>query len=226
MHNPPGGCREEASISNISAARAFVEFGLREREAGRRESASGPGSAASAAAECLKLLNASVSDYNVTSILDLGCGDWNWMRLADWRQLRSVEYEGWDAHETLIEDLSKAFGDERTRFRVADITSTAFPNVDLVVCRDVLFHLPITLASKIIGRTRELKCLLLSTSFLGVRENMDIETYLPIDGWGFHRVNLDVYPFDLGNFRVRSYLEPECANGGIDRSVCLYDLRN
>jgi SAM-dependent methyltransferase len=218
--------REDQSISNFSAARAFVEFGLKEREAGRRESASGPGSAAFAAAECLKLLDASVAEYGVNSILDLGCGDWNWMRSAGWRQFESVEYDGWDAHEGLIVDLRKAFGGERTRFRVADITSAELPGADLVVCRDVLFHLPLALASKVIRDICALKCLLLSTSFLDIRENKDIETYLPIEGWGFHRVNLDIPPFNLQDFRVRSCREPECASGGIDRSVCLYDLRN
>jgi SAM-dependent methyltransferase len=213
-------------MSNFEAAKAFVEFGLALKLAGRRESASGPGSAVGAAAECLRLIDETVAGHGVTSILDLGCGDWNWMRMAAWRRSPAVRYEGWDAHAGLVESLAKEFGDERTRFRLEDASAGVFPVVDLVICRDVLFHLPLVLAQEMVRQVRRMRALFISTSFLGVGENGDIETYLPIAGWGFHRINLDIAPFGLAPCRTQTRLEAMCANRGFDRSVCLYDFRS
>lgn len=213
------------SDNNFAAAQAFVEFGLREQQAGRRESASGPGSAVSAAGESLSLLDAVVKEYAVTSILDLGCGDWNWMRHAGWRETATVHYEGWDAHPGLVERLTEQFGNERTRFRLADITTAPLPKVDLVVCRDVLFHIRIDLAQKVVQRVRENRGLLISTSFLNLKSNADIRPYLPIENWGFYLINLDIAPFDLEPYRVRAIREQKCSSNGQPRSVCLYDFR-
>jgi SAM-dependent methyltransferase len=214
-----------APKDNFAAAQAFVEFGLREKQHGRRESASGPGSAQSAAGDCLALLDAVVEEYSIGSILDLGCGDWNWMQLAAWRKSAAVRYEGWDAHAGLVESLTETFGNERTQFRLADLTTAPLPPADLVVCRDVLFHLPVELVERVVGRLRDHGSLLISTSFLEVESNTDIHTYLPIENWVFYYINLDIAPFNLRPFRVRTIRETACGDPGRERSVCLYDFR-
>jgi len=210
--------------SNFSAARDFVDFGLQERALGRRESISGPGSTRSAAEPVLSLLNRVVKKYRVTSILDLGCGDWNWMQYAAWRSNPRVCYEGWEAHPGLVDDLTKKFGDSRTCFRLADVTHDTLPRADLVVCRDILFHLRLDLALQIIQQLQEYGCILIATSFLEQRRNIDIQPYLPIENWGFYLINLDIAPFNLRRFRIRAASEPECSYQGHRRSVCLYQL--
>jgi hypothetical protein len=64
----------------------------------------------------------------------------------------------------------------------------------------------------------------LAPSFLDEETNADIERYLPIDGWGFYRINLDVAPFNLRPHRIRTEFEPQCTHNGAQRSICLYRL--
>jgi SAM-dependent methyltransferase len=210
--------------TNFSAAREFVDFGLGEKALGRRQSVSGPGSEQSAAKPALALLDMTVAEYKVGSILDLGCGDWNWMQHASWRAMPNVRYEGWEAHQGLVDHLTTEFGNQNIRFRCADLACEPLPSADLVVCRDVLFHLRIDLAESVITRLRANGCLLLAPSFLGEETNAGIEQYLPIDGWGFYRINLDVAPFNLRPHRIRTVFEPQCTHNGAQRSICLYRL--
>jgi len=213
--------------SNFAAARAFVEFGLQQKEAGKRESASGPGSSLVTAEPCLKLLNEIVPEFGIKSILDLGCGDWNWMQNAAWRSDPTVRYEGWEAHEALVETLNTSFGNERTTFRVGDLTTENFPKVDLIICRDVFFHLPLHISEGVVKRIQANRGLFLSTSFLDEDSNTGIgRAYLKIQNWGFYRINLDIAPFDIKSRRIRTVVEPKGVHMGKARSVCLYDFRN
>jgi len=212
--------------SNFDAAKAFVEYGLTEKRHGRRESASGPGSALSATTECLELLDEVITRYQVKSILDLGCGDWHWMRLANWRKGKNiVSYEGWDAHAGMVDHLNQLYGDKRTKFRLADITTEPLPQVDLVICRDVLFHLPLELSTQVVGQLKGRDTLLISTSFQHVRENTGIKPYMAIDNWGFYHINLDIAPFGLQPFRLRAVPEAISSVLEHERSICLYQMK-
>jgi SAM-dependent methyltransferase len=213
--------------SNFAAAKAFVEYGLQQKQDGKRESASGPGSSLVTAEPCLNLLNEIIPKLGITSILDLGCGDWNWMQNAAWRSNPNVRYEGWEAHEGLVNTLNASFGNERTSFRVGDLTTEAFPKVDLIICRDVFFHLPLHISEGVIRRIRANGGLFLSTSFLDEASNSGIgRAYLKIQNWGFYRINLDISPFDLRPHRVSTVVEPKGIHQGKARSVCLYDFRS
>lgn len=212
--------------SNFAAARSFADFGLSEKSAGRRESASGPGSSRAAAEPALRLLRRSLAERGIGSILDLGCGDWNWMRdlnLPSAGTDRVIRYQGWDASETLVADLQTEYGRPGLiDFATCDLTTAPLPPVDLVILRDVLFHLPLDLALRVVTRVRATSRYLLSTSFLGMAENADISPYLPIDGWGFHRINLNAAPFDLAETMLEAVREPLCSHKGVARFACLY----
>jgi SAM-dependent methyltransferase len=212
--------------SNFDAAKAFVEYGLSEKREGRRESASGPGSALSATTECLELLDEVIARHDIKTILDLGCGDWHWMRLANWRKGKDiVSYEGWDAHPGLVDHLNQLYGDERTRFRLADITTEPLPQVDLVICRDVLFHLPLDLGARVVEQLKGRDTMLISTSFQNVGENAGIKPYMAIENWGFYHINLDIAPFGLRPYRLRAIPEAVSAILEHERSICLYDMK-
>ena len=216
------------NASNFSAARAFAEFGMVEKAAKRRESASGPGSGLAAAERALDLVRRTILTNDVRSVLDLGCGDWHWMRglgLPDLGQGLSVSYEGWDASESLINSLSLEYGTDHITFKVRDINSTSLPEVDQIIARDVLFHLESMAATRLLGEIRRWCRLFISTSFLGIRENGNIASYLPIDGWGFYKIYLNIPPFNLAETMVEALQEPFCSHGDNRRFVCLYEFQ-
>jgi SAM-dependent methyltransferase len=212
--------------SNFEAARRFAEFGLKEKAAGKRESASGPGSYLGASAGALKLLRAAIVKYDIRSILDLGCGDWHWMSRLGQPDIGGarVSYEGWDASAAMVADLNERYGTNGVSFHTKDITQEPLPSVDLIVARDVLCHIDIRIVRGLVERIRGAARLFLSTSFLEIAENRNIEPYLPIEGWGFHKLNLNVAPFDIARFMVESVEEKKARHTGHKRYLCLYDF--
>lgn len=212
--------------TNFNAAHQFVDFALGRQREGAFKSASGPGSSREAASASLKLIDEVVVSYEVKSILDLGCGDWNWMNAAKWRQRPKIAYEGWEAHVGLVEYLVSSFGNERTKFFLRDANVHAFPSADLVICRDVLFHLPISTGVELAKRIRAARALFISTSFPSIERNDDIVPNSQIPGWGHYLVNLDIEPFHFGPFRRRALAENlQDHHAGPSRYVCLYDFR-
>lgn len=214
--------------TNFDAARQFADFGLIDRDAGNRESASGPGSSRSAAENTIKLLRHTIETRKVRTILDLGCGDWNWMKdvgLHDLADGNRVRYQGWDASPKLVEELSATFGvPGAIEFHLRDITTAPIPKVDLIIARDVLFHLPRAITKTLLDRISEACDYFLSTSFLSVAENGDISAYNEIEGWGYYNINLNIPPFNLARrmeTAEREKLDEKIAN---PRYICLYNF--
>jgi SAM-dependent methyltransferase len=210
--------------TNFRSAKEFVGFGVREKEQGRRESISGPGSSLRATADTRKFLRDCLRELNVLSILDLGCGDWNWMREVELinGEGEPVQYQGWDADEALVANLNRAYGSDTCRFLCADIITEEYPQVDLIIARDVLFHLPLELATTVVDRARKTARYMLSTSFLGVTQNDDIQQYNDIVGWGFHKINLNAHPINLTEYMKAAFREDGNAHSGNERYICLY----
>ena len=77
------------------------------------------------------------------------------------------------------------------RFRHADITRDPLPRVDLVLCREVLFHFPDDDVIRALGnlRARTRATWLLTTSFRAHQENPPI----PLGSW--RPLNLEAEPF-------------------------------
>ncbi len=220
----PGVGDAVAVQSNASAARAFVKNGLTQRSNGKLESASGPGSSVAAAANAIGFLRKIITEHNVRSILDLGCGDWNWMKEVGLHDL-GVHYTGWDIEPGLIADLNANHGRKEIRFEAHDVLQTPLPKVDLVICRDILFHIDVNWGARLVkainaSGTR----LFLATSFPGVVENSNIKSYNQIEGWGFYETNLDIAPFQLAAKKVAFIDEPLCKHGNYDRTMALYQL--
>lgn len=90
-------------------------------------------------------------DYEIKSVVDLGCGDWQFSRLIDWS---GVEYLGLDVVETVVEANRKKFANESIAFEVATV-GEPLPPADLVVCKDVLQHLPLSIVADYLAEFRQ-----------------------------------------------------------------------
>lgn len=74
----------------------------------------------------------------VSTVVDFGCGDWCFSRFIDWTGLR---YTGVDVVPELVEHNRETFGRDNIGFEVFQ-SIDALPTADLLVCKDVLQHLP------------------------------------------------------------------------------------
>ena len=211
-------------MSNFEGAKKFAAFGWDEKEKGNRESASGPGSKNSVTETAKTLILETIKEKKVKRIIDLGCGDWNWMSTIR-EEFADVYYEGWDAHEGMVEELNKTYGNENTKFLYKDIVDAEYGEFDLAICRDVLFHLDFKHSQKVLSNLDSAGIPnLITTSFLDVKTNTNIRRYNHIMGdWGFYKINLNIAPFNMEEFLVKS-VEENISNEGYTRSICLYSI--
>src|SRR5262245_44311094 len=93
---------------------------------------SGQGSNPSAAESYLPILQHVVS--NVRSVVDVGCGDWQFSRHVDWTGIR---YLGLDVVSSVIEQNRARFAQPGIQFECVDVLVGRPPRADLLVCKDV-----------------------------------------------------------------------------------------
>lgn len=105
---------------------------------GGRHSVSGPGSELNEVLAISEGLPTILAELQVKTVLDIPCGDFNWMKNLN---LRVIEYTGADIVPDLIQHNQEKYQKDNVRFQVADVISDKLPKVDLVLCRDCLVHL-------------------------------------------------------------------------------------
>jgi SAM-dependent methyltransferase len=100
---------------------------------------SGGGSTLEATVVYRAYLQQFMKDHGVTSVVDAGCGDWEFTSAMDWT---GIDYTGFDVVASVIAEDQKKYGAPNIKFQTADIVRTDLPAADLLICKDVLQHLP------------------------------------------------------------------------------------
>lgn len=175
------------------------------------ESPSGVGSTLRATSTLRQQLSGLLAELEITSLFDAGCGDFNWMKEVPY----SGSYIGADIVPALIDRLNDEYGDELHRFVAMDLAERRTPTVDMIICREVLFHLPNADAAAALRNFQASGSRwLLVTTDTEVRRNWDIEA------GGQRRLNLERPPFSLP--RPERYLIDAAVSDG--RRMSLYRL--
>ena len=209
----------------ITGASNFAQDGLNRRANGMAESASGSGSSLNATYETRQFIPHLVKEYNIKSMIDLGCGDWNWMSTIR-GEFPDVEYQGWDASEEMLDENTKNYGNENTKFFYKDIIENDYPKVDMALCRDVMFHLKPEYTLRIFDNIKKAGIkYLLATSFneIAVNKGMELEQTWYGD-WRFYYINLNVKPFNLGDIMLEYVHEESIREKHVKRFLCFYDF--
>ena len=77
--------------------------------------------------------------YKINKILDAPCGDFNWIQHVT--KNIHIKYISGDIVKLLIKFNKSEYSDKDTTFIHLDLTKNTLPKVDLLFCRDCLFHL-------------------------------------------------------------------------------------
>ena len=150
------------------------------------ETRSGGGSTMMATEGLREELPKLLRGLGITSLLDAGCGDVNWMP-----DLGDIDYIGVDIVPGLVEEARDRRPD--LRFASADIVSGTLPRTDAILCRDVLQHLTRgEVAAAIENFKRSGADWLIATTFRP--GNNEGEGKLG----GYQEWNLETEPFGLG----------------------------
>jgi 2-polyprenyl-3-methyl-5-hydroxy-6-metoxy-1,4-benzoquinol methylase len=158
-----------------------------------KESVSGPGSDVASCGNLISQLPKLFRDFGIRSILDVPCGDWNWMQKVD---LRGIDYTGADIVPDLIHANIKNHAkpghiEDAISFFACNMISDKLPKCDLVLCRDGLVHLSFNDAKSTIAgiKASGSKFLLCTTFVRNDRTNVDMTT----GGW--RALNMELLPF-------------------------------
>jgi hypothetical protein len=153
------------------------------------DSKSGPGSSLQQTAAIRDQLPRLIKELEITSLLDIPCGDLNWMQDVD---LGVTRYIGADIVESMINWNMSHYASPTRQFRVLDLTCDELPKVDLIFCRDCLVHLSNRLVFKAITQViRSDSTYFLATTFPARTKNYNI----PTGKW--RPLNLCAAPFDF-----------------------------
>jgi len=156
------------------------------------ESASGTGSEMATTLEVRERLPVLIQNYEIKSVLDIGCGDFNWMKTI----VHHIDnYTGVDTVKDIIDNNNKLYGVPGIRFihrNILELDWEFFSGFDAVILKDVLVHLSFKNVQYILTQLRlSTVKYIFATNFIGLRFNSDI-----VDGQ-WHMMNLLAPPFNM-----------------------------
>ena len=99
---------------------------------------SGPGSSAYHTIEYRAYLQKFLAMNQITSVIDIGCGDWRFSQHVDFSGIR---YIGLDVVPEVIDQNQHRFGGDNISFRAMPDDLRKLPEAQLVIVKDVLQHL-------------------------------------------------------------------------------------
>jgi len=194
------------------------------------ESASGFGSTLSQTENLRKELGFIIDQLAIQSIVDIPCGDANWMRTENFF---SKEYLGIDiVPQVITRNIELRGSDQNIDFKVGDFTSKLhIKTSDLVITRDLLVHLSYRDIVKCLDNF-----LLSGSKYLGLttfhseKANEDLvypESLEKVVGW--RPLNLEIPPFLFRN--SVAFIDEKCTEKDgtrvfSDKTFAIYDMNS
>jgi len=161
----------------------------KENHWGSNESKSGAGSTKNSTKLVRSGLEEILKKYNIKTMLDIPCGDFNWMQHVD---LSGVDYIGCDVVNELVKNNRQKYSSETRKFEHLNVITSPLPQADLIFCRDCLGHFSQTDAKQaLLNMSRSGTEWLLTTTFPNHKFNKPIRT----GQWT--TINLEEPPFSL-----------------------------
>jgi len=157
-----------------------------------------------------------LKEFNIKTMIDAPCGDWNWMKNTDLSSLS--KYIGLDIVEKIIED-NKQYSNEKIEFRNSNLIEDNLPKVDLILCRDCLVHLVYDDIFKALKNFRKSGSkYLLTTTFPSFEKNQEL-----IIAHIWRALNLEISPF-LFEKSIHYIVEGNFGEEFQDKTLALWDI--
>lgn len=150
-------------------------------------SGSGSGSNENLCRDYVAFLQEFFKTHNITSIVDAGCGDWQFSKNIDFS---GITYQGFDVASFVVNANTPRYSKDNISFHLYDGDFSKLPSADLLICKDVLQHLPIAKIKEFITILPRFKYALI-TNDIGTNNNTEI---LPTQG---RTLDLREDPFNL-----------------------------
>ncbi|OHU82434.1 hypothetical protein BKN38_07185 [Helicobacter sp. CLO-3] len=125
--------------------------------------------------------------HDIKSVVDAGCGDWQFSKNIDFS---GIDYKGFDVASFVIKANNAKYQKPNVTFTQYNGDFTTLPSADLLLCKDVLQHLPNAKIQEFVSILPKFKYALI-TNDMGDKNNNDI---LPTYG---RTLDLRAEPFNV-----------------------------
>ncbi|MBI9052712.1 MAG: hypothetical protein JEY96_02775 [Bacteroidales bacterium] len=140
---------------------------------------SGLGSEVQSTIQYREFLSKFMEDNEIESVIDYGCGDWQFSKYIDWGNIR---YMGIDIVENVIYNNIKYYGSNQIIFLSADIFYTnSSLSADLFLLKDVLQHLSNDNIKKILSIAEKSKYVMITNDYSEINTNCIDGDFRPLD---------------------------------------------
>lgn len=179
------------------------------------ESLSGGGSDLEPTKTLQKELPKLLKELKISSILDIPCGDFYWLKEVD---LNFLSYTGADIVEELVNKNIEKYSSTQRKFIKLDILKDELYPVDMIFCRDLLQHFSNKHIFQAIDNIKKSKSrYLLTSSQIETKKNYNIVT------GDFRRLNLLLPPFSFPK-PLRVIDEKFTTEEQVDKSLLLWKI--
>jgi len=182
---------------------------------GSAESKSGVGSTLENTQALRAALPPLMQELGVTSLLDVPCGDFNWMRYTD---LGHVSYIGGDIIDEIVTSNQQRHAQPGREFRKIDILASDLPRCDLIMVRDLFNHFP---TKEVLACLRRINAT--GFKFLLVGHYGNVTSNADTHMGGSRPINFRLPPFSFPE-PVRTILEDYEPHRELGRSMTLWRL--
>ena len=163
---------------------------------------SGSGSTFENSENYFRYLKDFLKEEGITSVVDVGCGDWQVSRLIDWA---GISYTGYDASGLVVAKNTESFAKENIRFIHDDFLEADLPAADLLIVKDVFQHLSLQNIRKALTQFPKFK-------YVIVVNDVDPDTLsapnVDIPDGGYRTLDISAEPFNLQGTVVLTYELP------------------
>jgi SAM-dependent methyltransferase len=180
---------------------------------------SGEGSCAAATDVYRAIVERLARGSDVSSVVDAGCGDWEFSQLVDWGD---VSYLGLDVVPELVARNREAFARPRVEFQCSDFHAERPPVADLLLCKDVLQHWPVAWIQRFLRFTRgRYRYMLLTNDIDSSRPSHPRNSDIELGDW--RPVDLEAAVFGL---RATWRLDYDVGGEWTKRTLLIVPLRH
>ncbi len=180
-------------LANRDSTEIFTDIYNRKEQAG----ISDPGSTLESTQNYRHILQNFLRDNKINSVVDLGCGIWEFLSHIDWN---GIEYRGFDVVARVIEQNKLFYENDHIHFEQLDALQHELPAADLLLCKDVLQHLTNEDIQSIIAQFKKYKYCLI-TNGLSPLDQLNH----PIKRGDYRPIDLTKPPFSLEGIKILTY---------------------
>ena len=143
-----------------------------------------------------------ISQNGIASVVDMGCGDWQFSRFLDWN---GVIYQGYDVVPSVVRTNNERYSSPNISFSLYSGKPYDLPPADLLIVKDVLQHLPNQVVLEFLSCLPKYRYALI-TNCINPKGNTINED---ISAGDFRYLDLRLPPFNLKAKEVFSYSKKE-----------------